>query len=135
MGRHLRVTRANEKEIDTKTTIFVGNLPFTTDEEEIRNYFKECGTIDYIRLVRDRHTHKGKGIAYVKFKEQIGYLNGLKKNKQMFRDRELRVNKALIMNEDKKPVSKREAKPRWDDERKLLAKEMKKPNTEEENQN
>jgi len=103
-GRHLRITHANQKEIDTKTTIFVGNLPFSTEEEEIRKYFNECGTIDYIRLIRDRKTHQAKGVCYIKFADKYGYFEGLKKNLQKYKEREIRVTKAMVMGENKKPL-------------------------------
>lgn len=118
--------------MDTKTTIFVGNLPFNTDEEEIRKFFIECGTIDYIRMIIDPRTHNGKGIAYIKFREGTGYLNGLKQNMKQYRDRQIRVKKALLMGEDKKPLSKKEAKPRWDEERKRVQKQMRGDNSKEE---
>lgn len=124
-GRHVHVTLANQKETDTKTTIFVGNQPFTADEEEIRRYFQECGSIDYIRVVRDPRTHNGKGICYIKFVEQTGYLQGLKANNHYFRDRQIRVSKAVVMGENGKAVSRKEARPRWTEEQKTDAKKMK----------
>jgi len=93
-GRHLHISKSNQKEQDTKTTIFVGNLPFNTDDEEVRKYFSKCGEIDYVRLIRDSRTHTGKGIAYIKFKDMQGFLWGLKLNMSKFRDRELRIKKA-----------------------------------------
>ena len=83
-------------------------------------------------MVRDPRTHNGKGIAYIKFSEKTGYLEGLKANMHMFRDRELRVNKAVVMGEDKKPVSRKEARPRWTDEQKAAAKSMRGNLTKEE---
>lgn len=131
-GRHIVVTMANQKQIDHKTTIFVGNLPFSADEEDIRAKFASCGNIEYVRMIRDKHTHRGKGVAYIKFDSTESYLKGLKMNKAKFGDREMRVNKALLMGKDGKPVDKKEAKPRWDEERKAMAKEMKKKNSEAE---
>lgn len=134
-GRHVHVTLANQKEVDTKTTIFVGNQPFNADEEEIRKYFQECGTIDYIRVVRDPRTHNGKGICYIKFAEQTGYLQGLRANNHYFRDRQIRVSKAIVMGEDKKPASRKEARPRWTEEQKDIAKKMRGNLNKEEKQN
>lgn len=38
-GRHLRLSKSDHKEVDYKTTLFVGNLPYVTDEEELRDHF------------------------------------------------------------------------------------------------
>jgi RNA recognition motif-containing protein len=37
-------------------------------DDDVRALFASCGDIDYVRVVRDRDTRKGKGIAYVAFK-------------------------------------------------------------------
>jgi hypothetical protein len=135
-GRHLRVSAANQKETDTKTTIFVGNLPFTSDEEEVRKYFKDAGAISYIRMIRDPRTHQGKGICYIKYEDIQGYLNGLKKNLKWFGNRQIRVSKAMLMGDNKKPLNASEArkqmKPRWSDESKKIAKELRGHNSKEE---
>jgi len=88
--------------MDFKTTIFVGNLNFTAKEEELRKLFDECGKVDMVRIIRDRDTHRGKGIAYVKFATVEGFLNGLKKNKTMYMDRELRIKKAISKASEEK---------------------------------
>lgn len=45
-----------------KFTIFVGNLSFQMKDEEMYNYFSECGKIEYVRLIRDPYTFVGKGL-------------------------------------------------------------------------
>ncbi|CAH1763449.1 6445_t:CDS:2 [Entrophospora sp. SA101] len=37
-------------------------------EEELWQHFKNCGDIDYVRIVRDAKTNLGKGFAYIQFK-------------------------------------------------------------------
>ena len=48
-------------------TVFVGNLPWVVSEEEVRKHFSDCGTIQNVRLIRDKDTLLGKGIGYIKF--------------------------------------------------------------------
>jgi len=55
-GRHLHVTKGNHIEKDFKTTLFVGNVPYDADEEEIREFFRKCGEVDYVRIIRDKIT-------------------------------------------------------------------------------
>lgn len=39
--------------MDYNFTVFVGNLPFTMKQEGLRAIFADCGTINYIRLIKD----------------------------------------------------------------------------------
>merc|ERR1711957_499899 len=51
-------------------------------------------------------------------------MGGLKANNHFFRDRQIRVSKAVVMGENKKPVSRKEARPRWTEEEKNTAKKI-----------
>lgn len=42
-------------------------MPFDAEEEELWEFFADCGAIDNVRLVRDKKTNIGKGIGYVQF--------------------------------------------------------------------
>lgn len=55
---------------DRKRSVFVGNLPASTSEADLRNIFKPAGTVDAVRIVCDRHTKACKGFAFVRFKER-----------------------------------------------------------------
>jgi nucleolar protein 12 len=102
LGKYLRVSLANQKEHDTKTTIFVGNLYYKAKEEEVRDHFKDCGEIHTIRIIRDPITHMGKGFAYIRFASKQGYLQGLKMNMSEFMTRQLRVKRAVDIEEENK---------------------------------
>ncbi|KAI7875173.1 RNA-binding domain-containing protein [Lichtheimia hyalospora FSU 10163] len=68
MEKHLRVDNAaNPKPHDRKRSVFVGSLPFDAEEEELWEFFADCGAIDNVRLIRDKKTNIGKGIGYVQF--------------------------------------------------------------------
>lgn len=112
LGKYLRVTMANQKEHDTKTTIFVGNLYYKAKEEELRHHFKDCGEIHSIRIIRDPVTHMGKGFAYVRFAEKKGYVAALKLNMSEFMNRQLRIKRAVDVSEEnkKRDVIRRETK-------------------------
>lgn len=102
LGKYLRVTLANQKTLDTKTTIFVGNLYYKATEDQLRDFFKDCGEIESVRMIRDPITHLGKGFAYIRFRDKASYVRGLDKNLAVFMQRELRVKKAVEMEEEKK---------------------------------
>ena len=93
-GRHLHVTMAGNVDKDFKTTIFIGNLNYKSDEEEIRKYFEDCGTVEYVRLVRDSKTQRPKGFCYLKFSEKSSVIKAIEKNGLDFNGRPIRVFKA-----------------------------------------
>lgn len=79
-GKHLRVDidgDKSEQSHDFDTTIFIGNLPFVTNEEELRAHFAnvsksldevaENDGIVNVRVIRDPKTFIGKGIGYIQF--------------------------------------------------------------------
>ncbi len=73
--------------------LYVGNLPFDTTEETIRELFAQCGTVVSVALIKDRDTGQSKGFAFVEMSSQkeaqtaISTLNG-----RTVGDREMKVN-------------------------------------------
>src|SRR6202021_2850954 len=47
------------------TTIYVGNLPFTATEDEVRSLFERYGKVDSVKLINDRETGRPRGFAFV----------------------------------------------------------------------
>ena len=45
--------------------LYVGNLPFTTDETQLQELFAQAGTVDTVSMVRDRETGRARGFAFV----------------------------------------------------------------------
>ena len=52
--------------------MFVGNLPFDVQDEDLYTHFTRCGEIEFVRVVRDKKTNIGKGFGYVQFKVVSG---------------------------------------------------------------
>lgn len=46
-------------------SIFVGNLSFSTTEDEIRSLFESHGTVDRVSIINDRDTGRSRGFAFV----------------------------------------------------------------------
>ncbi len=68
--KHLRVDldgKSDAEKNDFETTIFIGNLPYVINEEDLRAHFEDCGKILNVRVIRDKDTFIGKGIAYIQF--------------------------------------------------------------------
>ena len=45
--------------------LYVGNLPFSASEDEIRTIFGEFGTVDTVNLITDRETGRPRGFGFV----------------------------------------------------------------------
>lgn len=45
--------------------LFVGNLPFTTEEQELEQLFANVGTVDSVTVMRDQATGRARGFAFV----------------------------------------------------------------------
>ena len=76
------------------TKIYVGNLPFTTDENELRTLFGQHGTVESVAVITDRETGRPRGFAFVEMSRAdasraIQSLNG-----KELGGRALRVNEA-----------------------------------------
>ncbi|KAJ4395490.1 RNA recognition motif-containing protein [Didymella pomorum] len=64
--------------------LFIRNLPFTVDDESLKEHFKQFGAIRYARVVYDRDTERPKGTGFVAFfneEEMIDCLKGVPKVK------------------------------------------------------
>jgi RNA recognition motif-containing protein len=74
--------------------IYVGNLPFTASEADIRTLFSQHGTVESVSLPTDRETGRPRGFGFVEMSQAdaaraIQNLNG-----QNMGGRPLRVNEA-----------------------------------------
>ena len=83
--------------------LYVGNLPYTVDDAQLRDLFDKYGEIDEMALIMDRDTGRSKGFAFVTFATQQAAEKALAENGKDVGGRALRVNIA----EEKKPRSGR----------------------------
>ncbi|XP_049860200.1 RNA-binding protein 34-like [Schistocerca gregaria] len=93
---HIFVDEAlNSNKHDQKRSVFLGNVPFSTEEEEIWRIFEKCGRILDIRIVRDMKTGIGKGFAYVTFESADAVELALNLHGTSLKDRPLRVSRVI----------------------------------------
>ena len=76
------------------TTLYVGNLPFSATEADVRTLFEQHGQVDSVKLVNDRETGRPRGFGFVDMpgtdaENAIQHMNGYEMN-----GRALRVNEA-----------------------------------------
>lgn len=49
--------------------IYVGNLPFTTNEDDLRELFGQFGEVMNVALINDRETGRPRGFGFVEMDE------------------------------------------------------------------
>ena len=74
--------------------IYVGNLPFSATEAQVRELFEAHGTVHSVNLIEDRETNRPRGFGFVEMDDDtadaaISALSG-----KTLDDRELNVNEA-----------------------------------------
>jgi RNA recognition motif-containing protein len=50
--------------------LYVGNLSYSTTEDDLRALFSQAGTVASVALIKDRDTGKSKGFAFVEMATQ-----------------------------------------------------------------
>ncbi|MCJ2164734.1 MULTISPECIES: RNA-binding protein [unclassified Pseudodesulfovibrio] len=83
--------------------LYVGNLSWTSTEDEIRAAFSAYGEVTSVKLIEDRETGRPRGFGFVEMddagaREAIANLDG-----KDFGGRNIKVNEAKA----------REERPRW----------------------
>lgn len=73
--------------------LYVGNLPFTTTEQDLSQLFGQYGTVTKAQVIQDRETGRSRGFGFVEMSsgtdEAIAALNGAE-----YQGRRLTVNEA-----------------------------------------
>ncbi len=49
--------------------LYVGNLPFSITEDELRSTFERHGTVSSVNVIMDRDTGRARGFAFVEMDE------------------------------------------------------------------
>lgn len=85
------------------TSIYVGNLPFTATEDEVREMFAAHGHVEEVRLMMDRDTGRPRGFGFVKMPADAAQAAIRNLNGKNLGGRDLRINEA----EERKPAASR----------------------------
>lgn len=80
--------------------LYVGNLPYSITEDEVRAMFAEVGTVTSVTLITDRATGQPKGFGFVEMEtEQAAQEAITKLNGREMQQRTLNVSEARPMAE------------------------------------
>lgn len=75
--------------------LYIGNLPYSTTESDLRTLFGDFGDIHELSLVKDRHTGESKGFGFIEMKQNSDADKAIKAlNGSVFQSRNIKVNQA-----------------------------------------
>ena len=75
--------------------IYVGNLPFSATESDLRSLFETHGAIASVDVITDRETGRARGFAFVEMEEASGASDAIRAlDGTDMGGRSLRVNEA-----------------------------------------
>ena len=81
--------------------IYVGNLPYSVTEQDLRELFESCGEVSSANVIIDKFTKRSKGFGFIEMPSQDEAMEAIDKiNDQEFQGRNLKVNEAKPRNDD-----------------------------------
>lgn len=76
-------------------TLYVGNIPYSMKEEDIKAVFADFGNVVSVKIIFDRATRRSKGYGFVEMENDEQAEAAIKElDGKDFRGRNLRVSKA-----------------------------------------
>lgn len=82
--------------------VYVGNLPFSVSDEDLRAMFSEFGEITEAVLIKDKFSGRSKGFGFVTFSSDESANSAISKmNGKEVQGRELKVTEAKPMDPDR----------------------------------
>ena len=75
--------------------IYVGNLPYSVESNELRDTFEEFGDVDSAEVIFDRRTERSRGYGFVEMANEEAGLRAIETlNGSDYQGRELRVDES-----------------------------------------
>jgi|TARA_B100001059_G_scaffold221054_1_gene243630 RNA recognition motif-containing protein len=74
--------------------IYVGNLPFTTGDQELSDLFSQFGAVQSARVILDRETGRSRGFGFIEIADEDGQKAIDALNGTDFGGRPLKINEA-----------------------------------------
>lgn len=76
-----------------ETKLYVGNLSYSTTEDDLRTLFAQAGVVKSVSLIKDRDSGRSKGFAFVEMETQAEAEKAIAQfNGSLFNERAINVN-------------------------------------------
>ena len=83
--------------------VYVGNLPFSVDQEGLKGLFADYGEMEEVTVISDKFSGRSKGFGFITFKDEESAKKAISEmNDKEIEGRKLKVNEAKPM-EDRPP--------------------------------
>ncbi len=80
--------------------VYVGNLPFTVEQEKLKELFASYGEIEEAIVIADKFSGRSKGFGFVTFKDEESAKKAIAEmNDKEIEGRKLKVNEAKPMGD------------------------------------
>ena len=80
--------------------VYVGNLPFSIDDEKLREVFSEFGEVEEATVIKNKFSDRSKGFGFVTFKDDAGADKAISEmNDKEVEGRAVKVSEAKPMEE------------------------------------
>lgn len=91
--------------------IYVGNLSFDANEDQLKELFEAYGRVDSAKIISDQFTGRSRGFGFVEMAEREEGLKAIQElDSKDFKGRSLKVNEAR----PKRDSGRRDSRPsRW----------------------
>ena len=90
-----RVIVYNARRRDIGMNIYVGNLPYSVDDDELKNAFSSFGEVDKASVITDKYSGRSKGFGFVEMSDQSAAEEAIKAlDGSEMQGRNIRVNQA-----------------------------------------
>lgn len=90
------LSNASQSVFCNTNTVYVSGLPFECTDEEVRDFFKDCGTIKAVRLPKWHDSGKLRGYGHVEFASSAAALAALELSGQYIHDRFINVDRPMV---------------------------------------
>jgi RNA recognition motif-containing protein len=75
--------------------LYVGNLPYSANQQSLQDTFSQCGTVESVNVIMDRDTGQSKGFAFVEMSSDSEAQKAIQElNGSSLDGREIKVNEA-----------------------------------------
>ena len=75
--------------------IYVGNLPYSLTEEELREAFEAFGSVDRVSIITDKFSGQSKGFGFVEMPDNAAAADAVEAlNDSSMKGRNVKVNEA-----------------------------------------
>ena len=82
--------------------VYVGNLPFSVDDNELKELFASYGEIEEVSVIKDKFSGRSKGFGFVTFKEDEDAKKAISEmDEKEVEGRKIKVNEAKPMDPDR----------------------------------